>query len=396
MPVKILLYLLVFLSGYTAANGQITNTGQQIFIGSGALVFVPEDFKTISGSVFNDGILKINGDWLNNDAASKVFDSRSTGKVILSGVDQSIGGTAVTAFPSLELAASGAVSLDQPTEIFGTLTLADKELFVKSHTLTLTNPQPGALSRTTGFVNTDQGGKLIRNTNAAAAYSFPLGSSAAGRFSPVVIEPVSNQPMSFSATLYNSSPSVNGFDLTNKRPDIETVSDKYFFLVDQVSGSDNAVYKFYSSAADGDVKQLVKWGSAATWERAVPSSYTDGSFGSSLVREFVYNAGQVIRNTAFTFAVPAENEILLSFYNAFSPNGDGMNDLWEIENIEMYPDNEVRIYNRSGDEVYSAKGYTSIKGWDGGTLNTGTYYYVVTVNINGATKNFRGFITMLK
>ena len=116
----------------------------------------------------------------------------------------------------------------------------------------------------------------------------------------------------------------------------------------------------------------------------------------SSVREFVYNAGQVIRNTAFTFAVPAENEILLSFYNAFSPNGDGMNDLWEIKNIEMYPDNEVRIYNRSGDEVYSAKGYTSIKGWDGGTLNTGTYYYVVTVNINGATKNFKGFITMLK
>jgi gliding motility-associated-like protein len=393
---KTLIYLTVCLSSFSVANGQVINTGQKIFIAAGGIVFVPENFKTVSGSILNNGTLTVKGDWYNNDATGKVFDTQSTGKVILSGVNQAITGTGTTAFPDLELAGTGVKSLDRSAEVFGTLFLNDKELLAKSNSLTITNSKADAINRTTGFINTDQGGRVIRNTNSTAPYSFPLGSSAAARYSPVVVEPNSAQANSFAATLYNNSPSANGYDVLNKKPDIQSVFDKYFFLIDQVSGTDNANIKFYTSAADGDLKQLVKWGPAATWEKATPSTYTDRAFGDNLTRELLFTSTQPTRNTAFTFAIPAIDDIPLSFFNAFSPNGDGSNDVWEIKNIEMFPDNEVRIFNRSGDEVYKTKGYTSLKAWDGGTFNSGTYYYVVTVNVNGTTKNFKGFITMLK
>ncbi|MBL4787258.1 MAG: gliding motility-associated C-terminal domain-containing protein, partial [Cohaesibacteraceae bacterium] len=48
----------------------------------------------------------------------------------------------------------------------------------------------------------------------------------------------------------------------------------------------------------------------------------------------------------------------------FTPNGDGKNDVWEIENIHLYPDCDVSVFNRWGQLVFSAgKGYDN--SWDG-------------------------------
>ncbi len=58
----------------------------------------------------------------------------------------------------------------------------------------------------------------------------------------------------------------------------------------------------------------------------------------------------------------------LVFSNFLSPNGDGKNDTYIILNIENYPANYLKIYNRWGDLVYEAEPY--INDWDG-TNNTG-------------------------
>ena len=49
--------------------------------------------------------------------------------------------------------------------------------------------------------------------------------------------------------------------------------------------------------------------------------------------------------------------------NAFSPNGDGINDTWVIEPLDLFYDTEIRIFNRSGQVVYNSKG--SYTPWDG-------------------------------
>jgi len=69
----------------------------------------------------------------------------------------------------------------------------------------------------------------------------------------------------------------------------------------------------------------------------------------------------------------------------FSPNGDGINDLFVIRGIDRFPNNTFTIFNRWGNEVYEASPYTNT--WDGsclsdisignGNLPVGTYFYVL-------------------
>ncbi|WP_438894631.1 gliding motility-associated C-terminal domain-containing protein, partial [Bacillus cereus group sp. BC328] len=49
--------------------------------------------------------------------------------------------------------------------------------------------------------------------------------------------------------------------------------------------------------------------------------------------------------------------------NILSPNGDGYNDKWIVDNIDFYPNNEVKIFDKAGRILYNKKGYDN--SWDG-------------------------------
>ncbi|TKC65240.1 T9SS type B sorting domain-containing protein [Pedobacter hiemivivus] len=82
--------------------------------------------------------------------------------------------------------------------------------------------------------------------------------------------------------------------------------------------------------------------------------------------------------------------------NILSPNGDGYNDKWLIDNLDYYPNNEVKIFDRSGRQIYSKKSYDN--SWDGmlngAVLEEGTYFYVIDFG-NGSPK-LKGFITIVR
>ena len=74
-------------------------------------------------------------------------------------------------------------------------------------------------------------------------------------------------------------------------------------------------------------------------------------------------------------------------YEALSPNGDGFNDFWLIQGIEHYPSNQVRIFDRWNNMVFSVDGYNNLdKAWTGQSnrgvskkdLANGTYFYKIT------------------
>lgn len=82
--------------------------------------------------------------------------------------------------------------------------------------------------------------------------------------------------------------------------------------------------------------------------------------------------------------------------NAFTPNGDGVNDLWHIEALQAYPGCTVSIFNRTGALVYNSVNYS--KPWDG-TLNgqklpVGTYYYVI--DLKNGRKPLSGYVTIIR
>ncbi|MBC5993839.1 ice-binding family protein [Pontibacter cellulosilyticus] len=85
----------------------------------------------------------------------------------------------------------------------------------------------------------------------------------------------------------------------------------------------------------------------------------------------------------------------LNFPKAFSPNGDGKNDTWVIENLMKYPKNQVVIFNRWGSEVYKKDDYQN--DWNGNKLEKGTYFYKVSVTMcDGADKVFTGYVTIFR
>lgn len=66
-------------------------------------------------------------------------------------------------------------------------------------------------------------------------------------------------------------------------------------------------------------------------------------------------------------------ECLISIPNVFTPDGDGKNDLFYINNIEDYPESDLVILNRWGQIVYEVTGYRN--DWNGGDLTEGVYFY---------------------
>ena len=86
----------------------------------------------------------------------------------------------------------------------------------------------------------------------------------------------------------------------------------------------------------------------------------------------------------------------LHFPVAFSPNGDGYNDEWYIENLHLYPRAVIQIYNRWGQLLYEKLGTEGF--WDG-TYNgdpvpTGSYIYCIILNIN--EPNRVGTVTVVR
>ena len=81
--------------------------------------------------------------------------------------------------------------------------------------------------------------------------------------------------------------------------------------------------------------------------------------------------------------------------NTFTPNGDGVNDRWEIQYLDSYPGAIVEVYSTTGQLMYRSQGYPTP--WDG-TMNgrrlpAGTYYYVIDPKNN--RKRAAGYLTIL-
>jgi gliding motility-associated-like protein len=73
----------------------------------------------------------------------------------------------------------------------------------------------------------------------------------------------------------------------------------------------------------------------------------------------------------------------LVFYEVITPNGDGQNDSWRIEGIELFPANELEIYDRWGRLVYERAGYSNTwagRDQTGVELPAGTYFYILRLN----------------
>lgn len=83
--------------------------------------------------------------------------------------------------------------------------------------------------------------------------------------------------------------------------------------------------------------------------------------------------------------------------NTFSPNGDNYNDTWVIDNVSLYPNLTMQIYNKWGNLVFkSESGYTPWDGaFNGAILPAGVYYYILELG-DDENEIVKGNITLIK
>lgn len=80
--------------------------------------------------------------------------------------------------------------------------------------------------------------------------------------------------------------------------------------------------------------------------------------------------------------------------NVFSPNGDGINDTWEIAGLRGITNCSVEIFNRYGQQVYNSHGYSNPwdATWKGKQVPIGTFYYVIKT----VTRNYNGWVAVIR
>ena len=105
--------------------------------------------------------------------------------------------------------------------------------------------------------------------------------------------------------------------------------------------------------------------------------------GSSIQKSFEINVLNIIGNV---IPLPSTNYI--------SPNGDGKNDFWKIENVDIYKDFSLQIFDQFGQVIYDVPNNYNNE-FDGKyketALPTGNYYFIFKRD----KKLFKGNITII-
>lgn len=121
---------------------------------------------------------------------------------------------------------------------------------------------------------------------------------------------------------------------------------------------------------------------SATWTTQDPGTYSISAVAWD-------DKSAVTTSKEIQITVEIDDELIPSEGDAaagqipryFSPNGDGVGDLWVWGDNELYANSTVSVFNRAGAEVYRSSSYNN--NWDGKSngrpLQDGDYYYVITL-----------------
>ena len=192
----------------------------------------------------------------------------------------------------------------------------------------------------------------------------------------------------------------DGFDTTNSEGIINTISINEFWDFDGAEATQVTL----TWNSDSEINQLVDelinlrvvgWSILENrWLDLGNVSFTgDINSGTITSTDFIPNDFEII---TFGSLIGSDGIVI---YNIFSPNGDGVNDFFVIEGVELF-ENDLKVYNRYGNLVFKANNYQN--DWDGVAtegaivinraerLPVGTYFY--TLNLINENRRVAGWV----
>ncbi|MFT4525677.1 MAG: gliding motility-associated-like protein [Bacteroidia bacterium] len=250
---------IVWVDGHVVNDDSVlVNKGKLIIKGDFINNAISGGNSSTPGLTGNDGLTILDGDWENNGDHNP-----GTGKVIMM-EDGLITGSEVTTFHDLDLdgTTKRTMTINAIINETGTLALDSGEVATELDTLFVTNPNTNAISRAQdcdpcGFISSIGNGNLVRRTNLAGEYMFPVGSSidngaSTPKYRPVVITPEGSALDSFSVRMVNNT-YIQDFFMNILEHHICFLNQEYYHRVNQLGGGNaSADMSIWSSEADGD------------------------------------------------------------------------------------------------------------------------------------------------
>lgn len=431
--------------GYGNLHAQVlvTNTGTHIEITNGAIFYVQGGvWLQNNATINNDGDLYVTThtdpgteDWI-NDASTTALTG--TGTVYLSADGpQNITGQFSTTFYDLVLDGAGNTIKSLKgvdAYVTNTLQLNDEILDVDTHVLYLLNPDPSALMRTgptmapyTGSVtegmvqasaDVRNKGYFARVVQPANVYLFPVGYLDSNLFRPVEIEVMNLPEGQMEDTMYvrlvPGDPSIDGWARTRKDSMVVEVFDRYYFLIhDGKTPADrDERIRIYFDSLEFTPSGIAQWrldrpdvgsGAPPAWSTrgftadSVGVTHTPGAL-SYIEQDFTSryaNPGTEIFALATTIIPVSVQELFIP--NLFTPNGDGVNDEWQVFGpvSEIY----IVIWDRWGNKVFETTDINQT--WDGTyngkPVNSGVYaVYIRGTLLDGSSFEHQGYILLTR
>lgn len=144
-------------------------------------------------------------------------------------------------------------------------------------------------------------------------------------------------------------------------------------------------------AMDGTASITANGGSppySYTWTTGAGDTLaTNDSIPPGTYTVTVTDAGNLSQSHTFTI-VDGTGICDIQMYHGITPNGDGFNDTWIIDYIDLHTPNSVTVFNRWGVEVWHGDNYDNVnvvwdgRSMDGNDLPDGTYFVIVKVDDN--------------
>lgn len=196
----------------------------------------------------------------------------------------------------------------------------------------------------------------------------------------------------------------SSFDTAQKADDVDGVSTFEFWYLDSSVPSSATISWVEESDLSSFVDDLenlkvIGWHTGnEQWEN-LGGLNISGDFNSGVITSdvFIPNDYDVI-----TFGTSTVNLITLDNY-ILTPNGDGINDFLEIEEVEMSPNNELKVFNRWGRLVYSKENYKNTFTGKANVnmvvqqklnLEDGIYFYII--NLKDLKLKFQGYMYIIE
>jgi gliding motility-associated-like protein len=359
----------------------------QNFYNNGALISIKAntilsvyDSLINNGEIINNGNLVMAGAWLNNktyDAGQGQITFNSSDNQIINHNDQSFSKLIISGGGEKKFLANITIT-DQFTLTNGVLTSANGAKIIFKETAQITGGSDASHIR--GPVYHQGGGDKI----------FPIGNGTV--YLPVELKNISGSTPQIGITDVELTSAI-----LKKSSSLSDISSTRYWQIDKVSGSlDNT--RIILPVRGENVLLTDTQKAVVAQAQSLDSNFEN--IGQSFFDGTSSN-GKITSDKAPTFPfvtlATAENNGLI-VYNAVSPNGDGLNEFFRVDNIGKYPNNTVTIFNRWGDKVFEISSYDNKERvFRGNTesnkeLISGTYFYLI--NKNDGSEQVNGFLSL--